>query len=132
MKRWLSLLGATAVVIMVGAGVRLFLPAQKAVETLPIEQSDLPTPTNVIEVEPDTDIVEESSVWSNEGQSVDDYYHLARMGSMVALFDEEGAIIEVYEIYVHLLPPEDAQALNEGIKIESEQQLRQLLEDFGG
>ncbi len=130
MKRWLSLLGATAIVIMLGAGIRIVVPAQKPAVEVPIEQGDLPNPTNVIEVENSS--IAQASSGQEEQDTVDGYYHLARMGSMVALFDEEGAVLEVYEIYLHLLPPEDVDALNHGIKIESEQQLRQLLEDFGG
>ncbi len=67
-----------------------------------------------------------------EAENPKDYYHLATMGEMLALFDESGTVVEVYEIYTHILPPEDVQQLNIGIKIENEQQLRQLLEDFGG
>ncbi len=67
-----------------------------------------------------------------EAENPKDFYHLATMGDLIALFDEEGAVLEVYEIYVHILPPEDIKQLNVGIKIENEQHLRQLLEDFGG
>ncbi len=130
MKKWIALLTVTATVVILTSAVRIYTPANDVFEQqLPQEQSqsrEFPAPTNVIELEEEQ--IDESSV----STEITNYYHLARLGSMVALFDEEGVVVEVYEIYVHLLPPEDAMALNEGIRIDSEAQLRQLLEDFGG
>ncbi len=131
MKRWITLLSITAAVIISGSAVIVYLPihqstAQQEVNEDELISTTIPDPTNVIEVQPQSDSLASSQ------EDVTNYYHLGRFGSMVALFDEEGAVLEVYEIYVHLLPPDDAQALSEGIKIDSEDQLRRLLEDFGG
>ncbi len=130
MKRWIILLSITAVVILSGSAVSVYLPIYEAPDQQPTEvqetiEATIPDPTNVIEVQPQSSTEEEA-------EEITEYYHLGRFGNMVALFDETGTVLEVYEIFVHLLPPDDAQALSEGIRIDSEDQLRRLLEDFGG
>ncbi len=126
--RWFVLLGVTATIIITAATITVYLPMQQDIQPPQEIPSDpeVPIPTNVIELQPEPE--DSSDITEN----VDSYYHLGRLGSMVALFDEEGAVVEVYEIYLHLLPPDDAMALTEGIRIDSEDQLRKLLEDFGG
>lgn len=53
-------------------------------------------------------------------------------GGCVARYDAEGEHrLQVWPVYTALLPDEDLERLHEGIPVYSEQELRQLLEDFG-
>ena len=63
-------------------------------------------------------------------------YTLRDWNGRLALFasdasDESAQPVEVYEVYTHLLPESDVLSLQEGIPLESREQLQRLLEDFG-
>lgn len=60
-------------------------------------------------------------------------YILQDQGGKVGLWDARtGELLCRYEIYTHLLPAADAEALQDGIDIYTDQQLVRLLEDYGG
>lgn len=52
---------------------------------------------------------------------------------LLALYDpDSGELIRRYEIYTHLLPTADVDALRKGIEIYTDAELERLIEDFGG
>lgn len=67
-----------------------------------------------------------------EGQAVPPPYLLRDEGGRIALYRQgEEAPVQVYEVYTHLLPEPDVLSLQQGIPVESEEQLARLLEDLG-
>ncbi|WP_394962747.1 BofC C-terminal domain-containing protein [Candidatus Allofournierella excrementigallinarum] len=59
-------------------------------------------------------------------------YILKDHGGRLAVFASEGGEpLQVYDVYIHLLPEGDVAALQKGIPVESEERLDRLLEDFG-
>lgn len=52
-------------------------------------------------------------------------------GQVVLCRAEETAPVAYYEVYTALLPPEDTQALAEGIAVKSRAEALRLLEDYG-
>ncbi len=128
MKKWLILGYCTAVVMVVSITIQLLysVPVSAEQTTQEPSYSDLRTEP-VVE-----DVSQHSSEPQPPTQQAQDFYHLAPLGDMVALFDESGKVVEVYDIYLDVLPPEDVAALSEGIVVKNESELRRLLEDFGG
>ncbi|MDO5602631.1 MAG: BofC C-terminal domain-containing protein [Oscillospiraceae bacterium] len=61
-------------------------------------------------------------------------YTLKDDGGYPALFQSGKSLpLRTYpSIYTHLLPSQDAEALQNGIAVEDEEELRRLIEDFGG
>ena len=52
---------------------------------------------------------------------------------LLALYDpDSGELLRRYEIYTHLLPTADVDALREGITVYTDAELERLIEDFGG
>lgn len=127
MKKWIVLFGSTAMIIILTFAIQVYYA--------PPVSANTNSEDDEIEI---IKISESSKAGSSQIQQRVDtgakpaYYHLSTVNDMVALFDEEGRIVEVYEIYAHLLPPEDVAALAKGIIVENETQLRGLLEDLGG
>ena len=58
-------------------------------------------------------------------------YTVRDKGGRVAVYPPDGTET-VYDIYVNLLPEQDVLRLRQGIPVESEEALQQLLEDLGG
>lgn len=59
-------------------------------------------------------------------------YILGEENGRVALYEPDSATpVRKYDIYTALLPADDARALQEGIGVQTPQELRRLLEDFG-
>ena len=59
-------------------------------------------------------------------------YILRDEGGRVAVYQAGADTPEkVYDIYTHLLPPEDTQKLQQGIPVDTEAELQALLEDLG-
>ena len=59
-------------------------------------------------------------------------YVLKEHSGRVALFQANETVpVAQYEIFTHLLPPEDAAQLRSGIRVESKEAALRLLEDFG-
>ncbi len=123
-------MSAGGVLVIIVALVQFNLRAEEPIENIPVEEVEVASED--VNNSHTIDVIVPTVEQPLEEENPKDFYHLATMGDMVALFDEEGAVVEVYEIYVHILPPDDIKQLNVGIKIENEQHLRQLLEDFGG
>lgn len=61
-------------------------------------------------------------------------YTLRDDGGYPALFQSGKSLpLRTYpSIYTHLLPAQDAEALQNGILVENEEELRRLIEDLGG
>ncbi len=124
-------MSAGGVLVIIVALVQFNLRAELPEQSAPIEQVEVASEDESVSSVTTIDVIAPTEEQPLE-EDPKDFYHLATMGDMIALFDEQGAVVEVYEIYVHILPPDDIKQLNVGIKIENEQHLRQLLEDFGG
>ena len=59
-------------------------------------------------------------------------YTLKDCGGRLALYRAgQSQPVQIYEIYTHLLPEQDAAQLQRGIGLQTEAQLERLLEDFG-
>ncbi len=64
-------------------------------------------------------------------QPEQEYYILKNHNGRIALFSSKSEIpIKIYDIYAKSLPEKDTQALNEGIKAESEAELNNLIETY--
>ena len=73
-----------------------------------------------------------AAFWYGSQKEDSSAYILRDEGGRVAVYHagaEEPK--QVYDIYTHLLPPEDTQKLQQGIPVETEAQLQALLEDLG-
>ena len=58
-------------------------------------------------------------------------YILKEYKGLVAVFKEDGEVpIKITQTKVDTLPPYDAQKLDEGIAVEGEEKLREILMDF--
>lgn len=59
-------------------------------------------------------------------------YILKDWGGKLALFRAEETVpLEIYELYTHLLPEQDAEQLRHGIPLRDLDEVNRLLEDFG-
>lgn len=52
-------------------------------------------------------------------------------GKLAAYTPDSSDLVEVYQVYTHLLPAQDVLSLQQGIPVENREQLDRLLEDFG-
>ena len=70
--------------------------------------------------------------WYGSRQTDSPAYILRDEGGRVAVYQAGADAPEkVYDIYTHLLPPEDTQKLQQGIPVNTEAELQALLEDLG-
>ncbi len=60
------------------------------------------------------------------------YWLVKEYEKRVAIFLEDGTLFDVLEVYVKTLPEADRRMLGEGIVIETEDELRSIIEDYTG
>ncbi len=62
---------------------------------------------------------------------MDDYYTLSEYKGKIAVFKNQESIpIDIYDVYVSTLPQHDRTLLEQGIKIETPEELQRLIEDY--
>ena len=76
-------------------------------------------PTNISPKTESNDEPEEERVWL-----------IREYEERIGIFDENGALLDVIDVYVKTLPETDKNLLREGIRITSEQSLRAIIEDY--
>ena len=60
------------------------------------------------------------------------FYTVKEYFERIGVFNEEGILVDVIDVYVKTLPKADRDQLGEGIEIYSERALRSLIEDYTG
>lgn len=85
--------------------------------------------------EPETNIVYMPIYLESEEESVTDarnFYTVRSYEGKIGVFSDSGKLIEVIDVYIKTLPEADRRQLEEGFIIESEDELRSLVEDYTG
>ena len=104
--------------------------ADTAAETEKQEKEEIPPADEPADSEKNEEDVNERGITQNS-QS---YYIVRRDGDVISVFfvspDGEEVRLEDTDIIYELLPPEDQNSFDEGIKAESQDQLASLLQDF--
>ena len=77
------------------------------------------------------EVTKESSATSEPENEDNGFWIVKEHFGMIGIFDENGALTEVIEIYTKTLPETDRALLREGIKVTSRQSLDALIEDYG-
>ncbi len=119
----LTLCFATLTVILL---VALLLALRRPVSPLPQE-----TDTSAVETDtPQTAPPPSSDTEATQPPSPPYCRTLRAYGDKLAVFDEEGKIVQIIEVYMKTLPQADQLLLREGISVSSEQELLSLIEDY--
>ena len=111
------------------AAVGAYLIVNRGVETkyVTITETSVSTekiyvwgaPQNIIpQTEPNSE-TEEERIWL-----------IREYEGRIGIFDEDGTLLDMIDIYVKTLPETDKRLLKDGIRITSEQALRAIIEDY--
>lgn len=67
-----------------------------------------------------------------EAQNTEKIYTVREYMGKIGIFDENGTLIKVLEVYVKTLPEADKRILEEGFDVVGEKQLNSIIEDYDG
>jgi len=76
--------------------------------------------------------VESESTTTEDTTSTTVYYLAKAYQSKIGIFDQNGTLIQVLDVYTKTLPQADRDLLEEGIELYSQKELNSLIEDYTG
>ena len=115
--------------IMLGLlAILWFVTSEKSSTPHAEETANTPVEKEYIYLNADTSNTESND--SSLENSLDEIYTVKEYLEKIGIFDSEGRLLQILEVYIKTLPEADKRLLREGFEVSGKKQLNSIIEDY--